>query len=132
MYAIRSYYASTKHIGKAFKLMKLAGAYWRGDARNEMLQRIYGTAWPDRKQLKQYLTRLEEAEKRDHRRIGKKLGLFHTQEEAPGMVVITSYSIHYTKLYDAMSLLPFLVGRPGFENVIRYISPGNSRLSDHS
>ncbi len=71
---------------KAFKLTKVAGAYWRGDARNEMLQRIYGTAWPDRKQLKQYLTRLEEAEKRDHRRIGKKLGLFHTQEEAPGMV----------------------------------------------
>jgi len=71
---------------KAFKLTKVAGAYWRGDARNEMLQRIYGTAWPDKKQLKQYLTRLEEAEKRDHRRIGKKLGLFHTQEEAPGMV----------------------------------------------
>ncbi len=71
---------------KAFKLTKVAGAYWRGDARNEMLQRIYGTAWPDRKQLKQYLTRIEEAEKRDHRRIGKKLGLFHTQEEAPGMV----------------------------------------------
>lgn len=71
---------------KAFKLMKVAGAYWRGDSRNEMLQRIYGTAWPDEKSLKAYLTRLEEAEKRDHRRIGKALDLFHLQEEAPGMV----------------------------------------------
>jgi threonyl-tRNA synthetase len=71
---------------KAFKLMKVAGAYWRGDSRNEMLQRIYGTAWPDEKSLKSYLTRLEEAEKRDHRRIGKALDLFHIQEEAPGMV----------------------------------------------
>ena len=66
--------------------MKVAGAYWRGDSRNEMLQRIYGTAWPDEKQLKAYLTRLEEAEKRDHRRIGKELDLFHFQEEAPGAV----------------------------------------------
>jgi threonyl-tRNA synthetase len=71
---------------KAFKLMKVAGAYWRGDSRNEMLQRIYGTAWPNDKQLKEYLTRLEEAEKRDHRRIGKELDLFHLQEEAPGAV----------------------------------------------
>ena len=71
---------------KAFKLMKVAGAYWRGDSRNEMLQRIYGTAWPSEKQLKDYLTRLEEAEKRDHRRIGKELDLFHLQEEAPGAV----------------------------------------------
>ena len=71
---------------KAFKLTKVAGAYWRGDSSNEMLQRIYGTAWANKKQLKQYLTRIEEAEKRDHRKIGKKLGLFHTQEEAPGMV----------------------------------------------
>ena len=71
---------------KAFKLTKLAGAYWRGDSRNEMLQRIYGTAWSDKKALKAYLHRLEEAEKRDHRRIGKQLDLFHTQEEAPGMV----------------------------------------------
>ncbi len=70
----------------AFKLTKVAGAYWRGDAKNEMLQRIYGTAWANKKQLKQYLTRIEEAEKRDHRKIGKKLDLFHTQEEAPGMV----------------------------------------------
>ncbi len=71
---------------KAFKLMKIAGAYWRGDSRNEMLQRIYGTAWPDKKALKQYIHRLEEAEKRDHRKIAKTLDLFHTQEEAPGMV----------------------------------------------
>src|SRR5215813_12261993 len=71
---------------KAFKLTKVAGAYWRGDSRNEMLQRIYGTAWPDKKQLDEYLHRLEEAEKRDHRRIGKELDLFHLQEEAPGAV----------------------------------------------
>ena len=71
---------------KAFKLMKVAGAYWRGDSRNAMLQRIYGTAWTDQKALKAYLHRLEEAEKRDHRKIGKALDLFHTQEEAPGMV----------------------------------------------
>jgi threonyl-tRNA synthetase len=71
---------------KAFKLMKVAGAYWRGDSRNEMLQRIYGTAWADKKQLDEYLHRLEEAEKRDHRKIGKDLDLFHLQEEAPGAV----------------------------------------------
>jgi threonyl-tRNA synthetase len=71
---------------KAFKLMKVAGAYWRGDSRNEMLQRIYGTAWADTKSLRAYLHRLEEAEKRDHRKLGKVMDLFHTQEEAPGMV----------------------------------------------
>ena len=71
---------------KAFKLMKLAGAYWRGNSDNEMLQRVYGTAWPDKKALKQYLHGLEEAEKRDHRKIGKNLDLFHLQEEASGMV----------------------------------------------
>jgi len=71
---------------KAFKLTKLAGAYWRGDSNNEMLQRIYGTAWQNKKALKEYLTRLEEAEKRDHRKLAKKLDLFHLQEEAPGMV----------------------------------------------
>ena len=71
---------------KSFKLMKVAGAYWRGDSNNEMLQRIYGTAWANKKDLKAYLHRLEEAEKRDHRKIGRKLNLFHTQEEAPGMV----------------------------------------------
>jgi len=71
---------------KAFKLTKVAGAYWRGDTSNEQLQRIYGTAWPDKKSLKAYLHRIEEAEKRDHRKVGKKLSLFHMQDEAPGMV----------------------------------------------
>ena len=70
----------------AFKLMKIAGAYWRGNSENEMLQRIYGTAWGDKKELQAYLHRLEEAEKRDHRKLAKTLDLFHTQEEAPGMV----------------------------------------------
>jgi threonyl-tRNA synthetase len=77
---------STGKLGKGFKLMKLAGAYWRGDSNNAMLQRIYGTAWRDKKELNAYLHRLEEAEKRDHRKLGKVMGLFHTQEEAPGMV----------------------------------------------
>ncbi|WP_404383423.1 threonine--tRNA ligase [Caenispirillum salinarum] len=77
---------STGKLPKAFKVMKLAGAYWRGDARNEMLQRIYGTAWANDKQLKEYLTMLEEAEKRDHRRLGRELDLFHMQEEAQGSV----------------------------------------------
>ncbi|RFF32258.1 threonine--tRNA ligase [Wenzhouxiangella sediminis] len=76
---------STGKLG-AFKLTKLAGAYWRGDSDNEMLQRIYGTAWPDKKQLKAYLKRLEEAEKRDHRKLGARLDLYHIQPEAPGMV----------------------------------------------
>lgn len=76
---------STGKLG-AFKLMKIAGAYWRGNSENEMLQRIYGTAWGDKKELQAYLHRLEEAEKRDHRKLAKTLDLFHTQEEAPGMV----------------------------------------------
>ena len=77
---------STGRLGAAFKLMKLAGAYWRGDSRNQMLQRIYGTAWPDKKQLGAYLTMLEEAEKRDHRRLGREMGLFHFQDIAAGSV----------------------------------------------
>jgi threonyl-tRNA synthetase len=77
---------STGKLPKAYKLMKIAGAYWRGDSNNEMLQRVYGTAWTDKKALKQYLHQLEEAEKRDHRKIGKHQNLFHMQEEAPGMV----------------------------------------------
>ncbi|WP_043525871.1 threonine--tRNA ligase [Litchfieldella xinjiangensis] len=76
---------NTQHL-KAFKLTKLAGAYWRGNAENPMLTRIYGTAWADKKQLKAYLQRLEEAEKRDHRKLARKLDFFHMQEEAPGMV----------------------------------------------
>jgi threonyl-tRNA synthetase len=77
---------STSHIGKGFKLLKLAGAYWRGDSNNEMLQRIYGTAWRDEKELKAHLLMLEEAEKRDHRRLGREMELFHFQEEAVGSV----------------------------------------------
>jgi len=77
---------STGKVGSAFKLMKVAGAYWRGDHRNPMLTRIYGTAWPEWAQLDQYLHRLEEAEKRDHRRLGRELDLFHFQEDAPGAV----------------------------------------------
>src|SRR5690349_1866248 len=77
---------TTGDIGSAFKLMKVAGAYWRGDHRNAMLSRIYGTAWRDQKELDAYLHRLEEAEKRDHRKIGKEMDLFHLQEEAAGSV----------------------------------------------
>ena len=77
---------STRHIGHAFKLMSVAGAYWRGDSSRPMLQRIYGTAWPDEKKLKAYLLMLEEAEKRDHRRLGRELDLFHMQEEAVGSI----------------------------------------------
>jgi threonyl-tRNA synthetase len=77
---------STGRLGKAFKLIKVAGAYWRGDSRNPMLQRIYGTAWPDEKQLRTYLTMIEEAEKRDHRRVGREMGLFHFQDVAAGSV----------------------------------------------
>ncbi len=77
---------STGKLGKAFKLMSVAGAYWRGDHRNEMLQRIYGTAWRNEKELRTYLERLEEAERRDHRRLGREMGLFHLQEEAAGSV----------------------------------------------
>jgi len=77
---------STSKLGNAFKLTRVSGAYWRGDSRNEMLQRIYGTAWANDKQLRTYLHQLEEAEKRDHRRLGRQMGLFHFQEEAPGAV----------------------------------------------
>ena len=77
---------STAKLGKAFKLMKLSGAYWRGDARNQQLQRIYGTCWANEAELKAHLTRLEEAEKRDHRRLGREMDLFHVQEEAVGAV----------------------------------------------
>ena len=77
---------STGRIGKAFKLMKVAGAYWRGDVHNEMLQRIYGTAWRNPKELRQHLSMLEEAEKRDHRRLGREMSLFHQQEQAAGAV----------------------------------------------
>ena len=77
---------STGKIGKAFKLIKVSGAYWRGDSNNEMLQRIYGTCWRNKKELEEYLLRLEEAEKRDHRKLGKEMDLFHFREESPGAV----------------------------------------------
>ena len=77
---------STGRLGTAFKLLRVSGAYWEGDSRNEMLQRVYGTAWANDKQLRQYLRRLEEAEKRDHRKLGRQMNLFHFQEEAPGSV----------------------------------------------
>ena len=93
---------NTSHLGQ-FKLTKLAGAYWRGDSRNEMLQRIYGTAWATKKELNTYLRNLEEAEKRDHRRIGKQLDLFHFQEEAPGMVFWHDHGwIIYTEVKNYM------------------------------
>tara|TARA_Y100001968_G_scaffold269529_1_gene260379 strand:- start:10623 stop:12542 length:1920 start_codon:yes stop_codon:yes gene_type:complete len=76
---------NTRHL-RSFKLLKLAGAYWRGNSKNEMLQRIYGTAWKNKKELNEYLNKIEEAEKRDHRKLAKKFSLFHTQEEAPGMI----------------------------------------------
>jgi threonyl-tRNA synthetase len=78
--------ASTGQIGDAFKLMKVAGAYWRGDSNNPMLTRIYGTAWRNREELDRYLHMLEEAERRDHRRLGREMDLFHFQEEGPGVV----------------------------------------------
>ena len=77
---------STGKIGKYFKLMKVSGAYWRGDSNNEMLQRIYGTSWPSKKELDEYLNKIEEAEKRDHRKLGKEMDLFHFREESPGSV----------------------------------------------
>ena len=99
---------STGHLSKAFKLTKIAGAYWRGDSNREMLQRIYGTTWPDQKALKQYLLRLEEAEKRDHRRLGRQLNLFHFQEEAPGMVFWHSkgWTLYQTIKQYMRSILP--------------------------
>ena len=78
--------SSSGKIGKAFKLTKVSGAYWRGDSNNEMLQRIYGTCWSSKQELEEYLNRLEEAEKRDHRKLGKEMDLFHFREESPGSV----------------------------------------------
>lgn len=96
---------------KAFKLLKVAGAYWRGDAKNEMLQRIYGTCWPDKKQLNLYLRRLEEAEKRDHRKLAKKLDLLHLQEEAPGMIFWHAKGWHlYQQIIQYIRHLLYLHG----------------------
>ena len=81
---------STGKVGGAFKLMKVAGAYWRGDSRNPMLTRIYGTAWATQEDLDAYLKQLEEAEQRDHRRLGREMNLFHFQEEGPGRRLLAS------------------------------------------
>ena len=96
---------STGKIGKYFKLMKVSGAYWRGDSKNEMLQRIYGTAWSSQKELDDYLKRIEEAEKRDHRKLGKEMDLFHFREESPGSVFWheRGWSL-FQKLIDYMRL----------------------------
>ncbi|MEN8219740.1 MAG: threonine--tRNA ligase [Pseudomonadota bacterium] len=129
---------------KAFKLMKLAGAYWRGDPNNEMLQRIYGTAWPNKKGLKAYLRRLEEAEKRDHRKLGKHLDLFHVQEEAPGMVFWHDKGwIVYLQIQDYIRRLlrqhgyqevntPQLVDRSLWEKSGHWDKFGNMIFSTHS
>jgi threonyl-tRNA synthetase len=92
------HFRSTAEIGDAFKLTKISGAYWRGDAKNAQLQRIYGTAWRDKKELEAYLTRVEEAEKRDHRKIGKEMDLFHIQEVATGQIFwhANGYSVYRT------------------------------------
>lgn len=100
---------------KAFKLMKVAGAYWRGDSNNEMLQRVYGTAWENKKTLKEYLNRLAEAEKRDHRKLAKKLDLFHTQEEAPGMVFW--HAKGWTIYKELESYMRNVLNRNGYEEV---------------
>ena len=129
---------------KAFKLMKVAGAYWRGDSRNEMLQRIYGTAWTDKKALDAYLHRLEEAEKRDHRKIGKHLDLFHTQEEAPGMVFwhdngwtiyqqIEQYIRTALKAHDYQEVrTPQVVGRVLWEKSGHWEKFGEEMFTTHS
>tara|TARA_B100000965_G_scaffold248022_1_gene208328 strand:+ start:445 stop:2361 length:1917 start_codon:yes stop_codon:yes gene_type:complete len=102
--------ASTGKIGKFFKLTKVSGAYWRGDSNNEMLQRIYGTSWPSQKELDEYLKRLEEAEKRDHRKLGKEMNLFHFREESPGAVfwhekgwILFQRLIEYMRLKQRMA-----------------------------
>jgi threonyl-tRNA synthetase len=135
---------STGKLGKGFKLMKLAGAYWRGDSNNEMLQRIYGTAWTDKKQLKQYLHQLEEAEKRDHRKIAKKLGLFHSQEEAPGMIfwhdkgwsiylTVMDYIRQKLRMHDYQEIhTPSIVDRTLWEKSGHWDKFGDMMFTTHS
>ena len=129
---------------KVFKLMKLAGAYWRGDSKNEMLQRVYGTAWENKKDLEDYLHRLEEAEKRDHRKIGKTQDLFHTQEEAPGMVFWhpkgwTLYQLivqYMSKVYRDNGYLevhtPEVIDRTLWEKSGHWDKFGDSMFTTHS
>jgi threonyl-tRNA synthetase len=106
---------STGKLGDGFKLTKVAGAYWRGDSRNAMLQRIYGTAWRDKKELKAYLHRLEEAERRDHRKLGKQLDLFHFQDEAPGMAFWHARGRTVYRLVEAY--MREKLGQYGYEEV---------------
>ena len=129
---------------KVFKLMKLAGAYWRGNSENEMLQRVYGTAWENKKDLEDYLHRLEEAEKRDHRKIGKTQDLFHTQEEAPGMVFWhpkgwTLYQLivqYMSKVYRDNGYLevhtPEVIDRTLWEKSGHWDKFGDSMFTTHS
>jgi len=103
--------SSTGKVGKAFKLTKVSGAYWRGDSKNEMLQRIYGTCWSNKKELDDYLKRLEEAEKRDHRKLGKEMNLFHFREESPGAVFWHEKGwILFQKLIEYMRLKQRMAG----------------------
>jgi threonyl-tRNA synthetase len=134
---------STSKI-KAFKLMKVAGAYWRGDSNNEMLQRIYGTAWANKKDLKAYLHKLEEAEKRDHRKLGKRLNLFHVQDEAPGMIfwhdhgwkiylLIQDYIRNLLRENDYQEInTPQLVDRSLWEKSGHWDKFGKEMFSTHS
>ena len=129
---------------KAFKLTKMSGAYWRGDAKNEQLQRIYGTAWADKKDLKAYIQRIEEAEKRDHRKIGKALDLFHMQEEAPGMVfwhpngwtmwqVLEQYMRKVQKDNGYLEIkTPQIVDRSLWENSGHWENYGDMMFTTHS
>ena len=129
---------------KVFKLMKLAGAYWRGDSNNEMLQRVYGTAWENKKDLEDYLYRLEEAEKRDHRKIGKVQDLFHTQEEAPGMVfwhpkgwalyqLIVQYMSQVYRDNDYLEVhTPVILDRTLWEKSGHWDKFGDSMFTTHS
>ncbi len=129
---------------KAFKLTKLAGAYWRGDSKNAMLQRIYGTAWANKKDLKAHLHHIEEAEKRDHRRLGKQLGLFHAQEEAPGMIfwhdkgwsvyrTVEQYIRDALKDYDYQEVkTPTIVDRSLWEKSGHWEKFGDMIFSTHS
>jgi len=127
-----------------FKLMRISGAYWRGDSKNQQLQRIYGTAWADKKQLKEYMFFLEEAEKRDHRKIGKKLDLFHLQEDAPGMVfwhpngwtiyqVIEQYMRHKQHAYGYQEIkTPMIVDRSLWERSGHWDKFKDNMFTTHS
>ena len=106
---------STGKIGSAFKLMKVAGAYWRGDAKNPMLTRIYGTAWASDKELQAYVTALEEAEKRDHRKLGREMDLFHFQEEGPG--VVFWHAKGWTMFQQLLAYMRRRLGKLGYQEV---------------